>query len=162
MHSDANAHSSTNSASRKALAICLAGFAVTALALVGMTLALVPEASRSNWFWFRLAWMAFLSALCWGSVYFFRLSSLTGIALPRGAGGVTPAMAMVVIWYSVASAVLMIAQALLSGIEWVSRVHLAVQIGMGGLVAVVLLLLLIPLLQNGVRGKFQRRDEKNV
>jgi hypothetical protein len=54
---------------------------------------------------------------------------------------------MVVFWYTVASAVLMVTQALLSGIAWVWRVHLAIQVGMGGVVAIVLLLMLVPLIQ---------------
>jgi len=126
--------------------VCLAGFVVTAITLVGITLALVPPTSRSDWFWLRLVWMVFLSSLCWGGVSGFLMSSLSARLSPKGIGGVTPAISMVVFWYSVASGVLMLVQALLSGIAWLSRVHLAVQIGMGGIVAVILLLMLIPLL----------------
>ncbi len=147
MDSDTKDLLSAQDKSRKMQSICLAGFVVTAITLVGITLALVPSVSRSDWFWLRLVWMTFLSALCWGSVYGFLCSSLTGNLSLKGIGGLVPSISMLVFGYSVASTVLMGAQALFSGIEWVWRAHLAVQIGMGGIVVIVLLLMLVPLLQ---------------
>jgi hypothetical protein len=155
MDSETKVFPTTKGTSRIAQGICLAGFVVTAITLVGMTLALVQPAYRSDWFWFRVFWLVFLSALCWGSVYGFLCPPLTGRVAPKGAGGVMPVMTMIVFCYSLASVVLMIAQALLSRIEWLSRVHLAVQIGMGGIAAVMVLLLVIPVLQAGKDGRHQ-------
>lgn len=148
MDSDTNGPLSAKDKSRKLQGICLASFVVTAITLVGITLALVPAVSRSGWFWLRLVWMTLLSALCWGSVHGFLRSSLSGNLSQNGIGGLVPARFMVVFWYSVASIGLMVTQALLTGTEWVWRLHLAVQIGMGGIVAIVLLLMLVPLLQS--------------
>lgn len=89
------------------------GFAATFITIVLVPLIITEAASRSPYFWQRIAWTEFLAALVW--VY---IGGFFSLVIPknrsiRGLGAVLPALGIAIFFYVVLSFVLMMIAAYL-------------------------------------------------
>ena len=115
-------------AETKQKAIAVAGWAISALAILGVSTLLVTPEHRSPYFWHRILWAQFLAALVWAFVGSFVSNALLGRKAPRAEGGILPAFGFVVTAYAALSATLMLSHAFLPGNDFLNRFHLAGQI----------------------------------
>ena len=121
--------------------ICLAGFAVTAAVAIALPLVIIPTASRSDLFWFKILWAVFLAGVVWLSLYSYFAAPLSPDESRKGVGGVSPILAIGGFCYAAISLALMIVLSFLPKVDWLDRLHMAIQIILGA-VAILLALFL--------------------
>lgn len=115
-------------AESKQKVVAVAGWAISALAILGVSTLLVTPEHRSPYFWHRILWAQFLAALIWAFVGGFVSNALLGRKAPRAEGGISPAFGFVVTAYASLSAALMLFHAFLPENDFLNRYHLAGQI----------------------------------
>jgi len=106
----------------------IAGWLVTALAAFLVGTILIPEGSRSAYFWHRLAWTELLVFLIWGSTGLYFLASDRAKDHVTRFGGIAPTISIVIALYAAASFVAMILHAFVPETNTGDRIHLIVQI----------------------------------
>jgi hypothetical protein len=105
----------------------LLGFAVTAAAIVGVSVVVVSPEGRSGHFWWQVAWACFLAAIVWTYVGGFAGAS----------AGLGRAFATTAACYAVVSGMVLLGAAILPDTSALSRAHLATQIVLGAAMLVV-------------------------
>lgn len=106
----------------------LAGWFIAALAIVLVAPLLVPEDSRSDYFWYRVVWAEMLNLLFWGSASFYILVSATQKDAVTRLGAIAPTISVVTAAYAIMSFSVMTVHALLSSGDIASRIHWILQI----------------------------------
>lgn len=126
---------------RRSLLATVAGYLVTAVAIIAVPVVFVPETSRSDLFWHRIAWTEFLAFLVWGFFGSFAAFAAGRERTGRGLGGVLPVVGFVVSGYAAASFALMMVAAYWTGGDSWSRIFTVLQIlaAASAIVAVVLM-----------------------
>jgi hypothetical protein len=124
---------------------CLAGFIVTAAVAIALPLVLIPTASRSDLFWFKVLWAVFLTGVVWLSLYSYFAGPLNPDEPRKGVGGVAPILAIGGFCYAAISLALMVVLSFLPNVEWLDRLHMAVQIVLGAAAVLLALFLRINL-----------------
>jgi len=130
---------------KKICQLSLAGFILTAVVIVALTPVLIPIAGRSDMFWFKMLWAVFLAGVVWLSLYNFFATPLSPDEPRKGVGGVTPILAIGGFCYATTSLMLMIVLSFLPKVEWLDRLHMALQIILGAAVILIALFLRINL-----------------
>lgn len=108
--------------------VAASGWAISALAILGVSTLLVTPEHRTPYFWQRILWAQFLAALVWAFVGGFVSNALLGRKAPRAEGGILPAFGFVVTAYAALSAILMLLHAFVPENDFLNRFHLAGQI----------------------------------
>lgn len=119
----------------KLLLVAAAGWAVIALAIIGVSLLLISPEHRSPFFWERILWAQFLAALVLFSNAFLISKA------PPSVGGILPAFRLVVTAYAFLSLAWMLFNAFLPNADFISRFHLAGQIVLMAVAIAVCILL---------------------
>lgn len=106
----------------------LTAAAVSGVALGALGVILVPESSRSDYFWYRLLWAEMLNFIFWaGSGVYFTNSTTRNDATSR-IGGIAPSVSFTTALYALISFFVMMAHSFFSGGDVADRIHLAVQV----------------------------------
>lgn len=108
--------------------VVVAGWAITAAAILGVSTTLIPAEHRSHLFWHRVLWAQFLAALVWAYFGVYGSVALLGRKIPRGAGGILPSFGIVIAAFAGLSFALMLLHAFLPETDFVNRFHLTGQI----------------------------------
>lgn len=108
--------------------VAAAGWAISALAILGVSTILVTPEHRSQYFWYRVLWAQFVAALVWAFYGGFISNSLLGRKAPRAEGGILPSFGIAVVAYAGLSLALMLAHAFLPENDFLNRFHLTGQI----------------------------------
>ena len=116
--------------SRRIIFSGLTGYTITVIGILGAGLLIIPEESRSDLFWPRMLWVAFLSLLVWGSLTCFLHGATLGREDRKRVMGILPATQMVLVTYAVLSFLIMIVHSLMPVSDSGSRIHLLFQIGL--------------------------------
>ena len=117
------------------------GWAVTIAIVFAVPLISIDAPDRSQFFWHRVLWSAFLATLVWSSVIVFIMRATnTGLDEKR-TGGIFPAVGLVVMAYVVASFISMILFMLFSNGGSPSKTHLVIQVCLAGTAGVLYALL---------------------
>jgi hypothetical protein len=106
----------------------LAGWLITALATLLVAVILIPEESRSTYFWHRVSWTQFLVFLFWGSTGLYLLASGKSRDQVTRFGGIAPTISIVTGIYAMLSFAVMMVHAFVPVTERGNRIHLIVQI----------------------------------
>lgn len=109
---------------RKTQIAALTGLLASGIGILSVALTFVPQAHRSDYFWYRVVWAEVLVALIWGYIGTFVLSTFSKKWKAKGMGGVFPSLGIVITLYAAASLALMVVNA------WISmgKFHLLVQV----------------------------------
>jgi hypothetical protein len=125
---------------RKLQIASLLGILITCAAIILLSLSIVPPEHRSEHFWPRVSWACFLSLLVW--VF---LGKFMSVAIPGSSkqelGGVLPAFGIVVVLYSTASLILLMARAWIPENSVLSVVHMPAQIIVAAIAAITFVFL---------------------
>lgn len=119
----------------------LAAAAVTGISLAALGVILVPESSRSDYFWYRLVWTEILNVIFWGGSGLYLINSATRDDSTSRLGGIAPSVSIATALYAVLSFLAMAAHSLSSGGEGIDRMHMAVQVILLGVSALTILFL---------------------
>jgi hypothetical protein len=119
----------------------MAGYAITAIGILGIGLLVVPAESRSTLFWPRMLWTEFLALLIWSSMTAFLRSAALGKEDKKRVVGVLHAAQMTLLIYAVLSFILMIAHSHMQETGLGNRTHLMAQMILGVAVGVLLVFL---------------------
>ncbi len=106
----------------------IAGWFITALAIFIVALSVIPEESRSDYFWYRVIWSEVLNLLFWGSASFYILVSAAQKDLVTRFGGIAPTISIVTATYAILSFTVMVIHAFIPGDDAASRVHWILQV----------------------------------
>jgi len=106
----------------------LAGWLISALAIVLVAPLIVAEEYRSDYFWYRVLWTEVLCTLFWASASFYVLVSSAQKDSVSRFGGIAPTISIVTAVYAFLSFSVMVIQAFMSGSDTVSRIHWILQI----------------------------------
>ena len=106
----------------------LAGWLITALAALLVATILIPEESRSAYFWHRVCWTQFLIFLFWGSTGLYLLASGKTRDHVTRFGGIAPTISMVAGIYAMLSFSVMAIHAFVPMTDTGNRIHLILQI----------------------------------
>ena len=106
----------------------LAGWLITALAALLVATILIPEESRSAYFWHRVCWTQFLVFLFWGSTGLYLLASGKTRDHVTRFGGIAPTISMVAGIYAILSFGIMMIHAFVPVTDTGNRIHLIVQV----------------------------------
>jgi len=118
------------------------GWCVTALAAALVPLLIVPEASRSMYFWPRVFWSEALLFLIWACFALYSLLPFAANKAPSRFGGITPSIALVVLSYAFLSyRAMMIDTFFPQGLMFIRHAHLVFQIALFAVAAVTIALL---------------------
>jgi len=117
----------------------LAGWIITALAILLIASLAIPQESRSNYFWLRVFWTEMLCLLFWGSFAFNIWVSETQKDSVTRFGGIAPTISIVAATYAILSFSVMVVHSFISESNAAARWHLIIQI----LVFVVAALLVV-------------------
>ena len=120
---------------------CVAGFIITVGTIGALSVVLAPPSVRSIAFYLRILWAEMLGIAVWGSLYALLAAPLCLGESKQGIGRVAPAVVGVVIGYAILSLALLVASSVLPNIDWLSRIHLAVQIVLAAVALVTILLM---------------------
>lgn len=106
----------------------IAGWLVTAIAILSIAPLIIPEESRSSYFWLRVIWSEVLCFLFWGgaSSYFF-IAAKQNDSTTRF-GGITPTISIITTAYAALSFLAMVSHAYLANGDTSNRWHLIIQI----------------------------------
>ncbi len=103
--------------------VSVAGWLISALAILGFATLAQPDAGRSQYFWARLVWAELLVALIWCGVGGFVRSTSMPKADATGGNGLAPGLCATIVLYSVASLLLMLFQSFFPDREVITRLH---------------------------------------
>lgn len=106
----------------------LIGWLITALAIASIAPLLVPELSRSDYFWLRVAWTEMLNAILWSSLSFFLFVSGDKKDSTTRYGGISPTISLITGAYAILSFSAMVAHSLVPSSDISSRIHWISQI----------------------------------
>lgn len=106
----------------------LAGWLITALAALLVATILIPEESRSAYFWHRVCWTQFLIFLLWGRTGLYLLASGKTRDHVTRFGGIAPTISMVAGVYATLSFAVMAIHAFVPVTDTGNRIHLILQI----------------------------------
>jgi hypothetical protein len=121
----------------------VAGLVLLLAVVIGGALVLVPEASRSNAFWFATTWVAVLAGLVWIAVVNYMIQPTTGSSLSKEMGGIAPAIILIAVVYAVFSMVLLLIHYFMPQGAASSRLHLFLQITRAGACGLALVFLYV-------------------
>ena len=143
--------------SRRIIFAGLTGYAITVIGVLGAGLLIIPEESRSNLFWPRMLWVAFLSLLTWGSLTCFLHGATLGREDQKRVMGILPATQMTLVTYATLSFLLMIVHSLIPVSDSGSRIHLMFQIGLAVVSGITFIFLTIASVSaaNGLENTFE-------
>lgn len=118
-----------------------AGWLIVTLAIALIAHLIVPQANRSEYFWYHVLWAEALWLLFWVSV----ASYIPPQGAPTNArlGGISPTLSMVAATYAALSFSLMIIHSLMPEVEAIDRVHWILQILLFAGVALTIVMLFI-------------------
>ena len=124
--------------------ICVAGYILTVALSVAIPTILLPEPTRTSYFWAKIGCLIFLSTAFWSAMAFalLPLSRHDGKQVPTA--GVAPIISMVISLYCVASVLLLILQTILAEYATAVRLHLAGQVALFVFAVIVVMLLGLP------------------
>jgi hypothetical protein len=105
-----------------------AGWLVTALATVLISVLIIPSQSRSPHFWHRVGWTEFLLLMFWGSVGFYLFTPRVSKDNVKRFGGIAPTISIVTAIYVALSFSAMLLHAFLPQSDISNRVHWIAQI----------------------------------
>ncbi len=106
----------------------LAGWLITALAALLVATILVPEESRSAYFWHRVCWTQFLILLFWGSMGRYLIALGMTKDHETRFGGIAPTLYMVAGTYTMLSFVAMVIHTFVPAADAGNRIHIIVQV----------------------------------
>ena len=104
------------------------GWFVTSLAALLVSTIIVPEASRSAYFWLRVCWTELLIFLFWGSGSFYLFASVRAKDHMTRFGGIAPTIFIVTVIYVLLSFAAMMIHAFIPVTDGGNRIHLVSQI----------------------------------
>lgn len=123
--------------------VAVAGWAISALAILGTSTLLIAPEHRSQHFWYRVLWAQFLAALVWSVIGGFTSNGMLGRKAPRAEGGIWPSFGLVVFTYASLSFALMLFHSYLPENDFLNRYHLASQIALSALAGTLCIFLAI-------------------
>ena len=106
----------------------LGGWLITAVSTLLVATILVPEESRSAYFWHRVCWTQFLVFLFWSSTGLYLLASGKSRDHVTRFGGIAPTISVVAGIYAILSFTVMTIHAFVPVTDTGNRIHLIVQI----------------------------------
>jgi hypothetical protein len=106
----------------------LAGWLITASTVLLVATILIPEESRSAYFWNRVCWTQFLVFLYWGSTGLYLLASGKSRDHVTRFGGIAPTISIVAGIYAMLSFAVMMIHAFAPVTDTGNRIHLIVQV----------------------------------
>jgi len=109
----------------------LFGYLATVAAVVLIPLILIASESRSEWFWWRVAWTEVLALLCWGFIGFALGALMPARSRSEARSGVLPILGTVVFLYAALSFSLVLLGSFLPELSWFKRTHMALQVVFG-------------------------------
>lgn len=121
----------------------LAGWFIVGLAIVLVAAIIIPEDSRSDYFWYKVVWTEMLNFLFWGSTAFYVLVPGTQKDSVTRFGGVAPTISIVTALYAVLSFSVMSIHAFMPESDIVNRVHWILQIILFAMTALTVVFLSI-------------------
>ena len=114
---------------RRALASSAAvGWIITALAVLLIAPLAVPEADRTEYFWYRVAWTEVLCLLCWGSLCIYLAAPSSPSDSRSRFGGIVPSVCAITGGYALLSFAAMLVHAFTSSTDTSDRAHSIVQV----------------------------------
>lgn len=141
--------------------VLLFGWLVTAVAIAAVPILLTDSQTRSDYYWFRIGWVELLAALTWGYFLWFLKSADNPTTSQNRAGGGNAAVGIVVVVYSVTSCLAMLFHAFLPLSKEGDRTHMATQLTLLAVAAVVCALLQIAKqLQANGKSSSEKSEEK--
>ena len=105
-----------------------AGWFIVGISLVLVAAIIIPEDSRSDYFWYRIIWTEILNLLFWGSAAFYVLMSGAQRDSVTRFGGVAPTISIVTALYAFLSFSVMAIHAFIPANDVANRVHWILQI----------------------------------
>lgn len=128
------------------VSFCVVGYLLSLALCVFLSLILIPELSRSAHFWPKVCWLTFLATVFWLGVALFLLPlhrpALTRLGVPR----IAPGIFCVTTLYCIASATLLVLQSIYEKHSYLRRLHLAGQIVLFVVAAILVLAMGFPVL----------------
>ena len=106
----------------------LIGWAITALVVFLVSAILLPEESRSIYFWQRVWWTEFLVSIFWSSVGIYLFTSVKAQDREIRFGGISTTIFILTAIYSILTFAVMILHAYLFESDLGNRIHLVLQI----------------------------------
>lgn len=106
----------------------IAGWFIMGLAIFSIAILIIPEQSRSEYFWYRLIWSEALNILLWGSTSLYLLVTNVQKDSLKRYGGIAPTISIVTAFYALLSFVIMIVFAWMPVNNTLSRIHWILQI----------------------------------
>lgn len=119
-----------------------AGWTITALAIFLIASLIIPQESRSSYFWLRVIWTEILCLLFWGSTAFYIIVSAQKDSVFRF-GGIAPTISIVTAVYAIISFSVMVGNSFVSESDGTSRWHLIIQIFVFAVAALLIVFLSI-------------------
>jgi hypothetical protein len=108
--------------------LVLAGWLISAAATLLIATIVVPEASRSQYFWYRVCWTQFLLFGFWASAGFYLVTPENRRDHVTRFGAIAPTICLVVGLYALLSFSAMVIHAFAPATSLGSRIHLVVQV----------------------------------
>lgn len=121
----------------------IAGWFITALAIFLIASLIIPQESRSSYFWLRVIWTEMLCLLFWGSSAFHIIVSSAQKDSVARFGGIAPTISIVTAVYAIISFSVMIGHSFVSENDAASRWHLIIQIFVFAIAALLVVFLSI-------------------
>ncbi len=121
-------------ATHKVSLASVVGYVATVAAVLAVPLVLVPEASRSGQFWFRVGWAEFLVTIYWA--YIAGVVGADASPDKRGRGGMLYSVGVTAVTFAVFSGLLLLVSVFLPDASLLSRLHWASQIVLAAIAVV--------------------------
>jgi len=119
----------------------IVGFITTGLAIISISVILVPAENRSEWFWYRIFWSEFLFLLNWAYFGGFFAIVFTNKSRGKSSGGIIPGVGIVIFFYSLLSLGLMLCHSWYPDFEFLNRLHFASQIFLTATTVILMVLI---------------------
>lgn len=120
-----------------------AGWIITALAIFLIASLIIPQESRSSYFWLRVIWTEMLGLLFWGSSAFCIFVSAVQKDSVSRFGGIAPTISIVTAIYAIISFSVMVGHSFVSESDGDSQWHLIIQIFVFSVAALLVVFLSI-------------------
>lgn len=112
----------------KLIYISTFGCLISAVAIVVLANIIIPENSRSSFFWTRVAWTVFLNFILWGSTFSFLFASTSKQNGIVRFGAISPTVSLIAGTYAILSFLAMMIHAFAPTNDINSRIHWIAQI----------------------------------
>lgn len=120
-----------------------AGWIITSLAIFFIASLIIPQESRSSYFWLRVIWTEMLCLLFWGSSAFYIIVSAAQKDSVSRFGGIAPTISIVTAIYAIISFSVMVGHSFVPESDGASRWHLIIQIFVFAVAALLVVFLSI-------------------